>query len=338
VLVAAAALKTLSVSFTVLGAAVGKSPLALLLSPTGVLVLGLGALAAAFVHARTTGQTWFDSIAEGTARLLGFENAVTAANLAIGEANASKARTRQARTILDTNEQRRLKGEQTAETLQKDIAEFEGLRDKSKADAKRLLAESRLAMDRAAEKRSSFFGSYTAPGDAAYAEEASQAAQRKAQEAAAFQRRIDALKLQLQNVQAMDAYRATVTPPPAPPTPEDTAAAQTAVANAATGAWTWLRGLGGGLADIAGKTLSETGKELLRASGERKARPQGGELSDMTNFLAGMQQQMMDAREKKLQADIEANTAETATATSKVPDLLSGIRSAINGLKFGFGV
>jgi len=97
----AVGIKALSVVFTGLGAVLGKSAIAALLSPTGVLVLGVTALGAAFVHAKVKGQSWGDSIAELTARLLGFENAITRTNDTLALNNAGKSNMAAARAAIE---------------------------------------------------------------------------------------------------------------------------------------------------------------------------------------------------------------------------------------------
>jgi len=97
----AVGIKGLSVVFGGLGAVLGKSALATLLSPTGVLVLGVTALGAAFVHSRIKGQSWGDSIAELTARTLGFENAITRTNDALAIHNQSRMNMSAARAAIE---------------------------------------------------------------------------------------------------------------------------------------------------------------------------------------------------------------------------------------------
>jgi TP901 family phage tail tape measure protein len=299
-----AALKVLKVTFTLLGAAMGTSGLALLFSPAGVLVLGVTALAAAFVHAQMTGQTWFDSIAEGTARLLGFENAVTRANDAIAAGNVTKKNTRDVLAILAKNEQQRLRGESTQETVSANIAELEKEIVAQKAHARKLAAD-----------------------------EQSESAALAIQTVRRYQQKVEELKAQLESIIAMDAYRAKFSTPAAA-AGGDISAAQSAVAGAAAGGLSWLKGLGAGFVEMGGNVVDGMIQEYQKG---KKARDQGGELSDVTSFLTSMQQKLMEKNQEKLQADIEKNTADTAVATTKVmPDLLTGIKTAIGNLKFGF--
>jgi hypothetical protein len=63
-----------------------------LISPGGAIIAGLTLLGLAFVDSRMKGQSWADSVAEWTATLFGFENAITASNAAIRANAASSAR------------------------------------------------------------------------------------------------------------------------------------------------------------------------------------------------------------------------------------------------------
>lgn len=139
----AAAVKALSVAFAGMSAA---SSLATLLSPAGLLIVGLGALAAAFAHSRIEGQSWGDSIAELTAKTIGFKNAVTELKKAQEELNKTHDRDAEFRAIRKQIDEERKAGTLTKERLQEHLAAMKKIRDEQQQHADEQSKKARATM------------------------------------------------------------------------------------------------------------------------------------------------------------------------------------------------
>jgi hypothetical protein len=104
-----------------------------LVNPITLISAAVVGLAAAMLDAKAKGQTWSDSIAEWTARLFNFQNAVTASNAAMQAASKSSEGLKQVRDISGSTKQKLDEGTMNSKQLQAELDKLRQIRAEEKA-------------------------------------------------------------------------------------------------------------------------------------------------------------------------------------------------------------
>ena len=113
-----------------------------LISPGGAIIAGLTLFGLAAIDAKVKGQTWADSVAEWTARLFGFKNAITATNEAVDAMNANMGRTDKVRQA-----KKSVTSESPSDDMWTALGKMEKARDEAKQARDELMKKAQAAVN-----------------------------------------------------------------------------------------------------------------------------------------------------------------------------------------------
>jgi hypothetical protein len=139
-----------------------------LVNPITLISAAVVGLAAAMIDAKAKGQTWSDSIAEWTARLFNFQNAITASNAAMQAASKSAEGIKQASGIYGATRAKIDGGTLNSKQLQAELDKLRQIREQEKA-RRQSYRKSQAESMRKANESAAAAGSAWFPGQSALA-------------------------------------------------------------------------------------------------------------------------------------------------------------------------